>query len=140
MTDSMMQFAVGNLCVSLVAAVVAWAAHATGKRPLVAHLLWLLVLAQLVTPPIVTVPVVAVPGLAATTTETLNNVTSVEATTTSMLLPGPDGSGMTSDRGTTGPFLIFAASWFVRDSGTAPSRVVLVGLLLHDSHNAHVRR
>ena len=104
MTDSILQIAVSNLCVSLALAVVAWAVHATGKRPLVAHLLWLLALAKLVTPPIVTVPVVPIPGLAATTTETLNNITSVEATTTSMLIPDPDGSGMTSDRGTNETF------------------------------------
>ena len=37
MTDVVLQIAVSNLCVSLVLAVVAWAVHAAGKRPLVAH-------------------------------------------------------------------------------------------------------
>ncbi|MCP5119243.1 MAG: M48 family metalloprotease, partial [bacterium] len=62
MTDLLLQFGISNLGISGAIAVAAWAVHATGKRPLISHLLWLLVLAKLVTPPILTVPVVAVPG------------------------------------------------------------------------------
>jgi polyhydroxyalkanoate synthesis regulator phasin len=62
MTDLLLQFGVSNLIVSLALAVVAWAVHATGRRPLVAHLLWVLVLAKLVTPPILTVPVLPAPA------------------------------------------------------------------------------
>ena len=82
MTDFLLQFGVSNLCISLLLALAAWAVQATGKRPLTAHLLWLLVLAKLVTPPIVVVPIVPVPGLAA----------SHSVTTAGTLTSGPAGS------------------------------------------------
>ena len=63
MTDLLLHIGVSNLCLSLLLAIAAWAVQANGKWPLVAHLLWLLVLAKLVTPPLFTIPVIAVPGL-----------------------------------------------------------------------------
>ena len=69
MTELLFRVGVGNLCVSLVLALVAWAVQARGKRPAVAHLLWLVVLAKLVTPPLWTVPIVPVPGLSVNTAE-----------------------------------------------------------------------
>ena len=62
MTDLLLQVGVSNLCISLVLAMAAWAVQRTGKRPSVVHLLWLLVLAKLVTPPLFTLPLVAIPG------------------------------------------------------------------------------
>jgi beta-lactamase regulating signal transducer with metallopeptidase domain len=62
MTEYLAQLAISNVFVSLGLAIVAWAIHRTGKWPHASHLLWLLVLAKLVTPPLVSVPVVATPG------------------------------------------------------------------------------
>jgi len=69
MIDLLLEIGVSNLCLSLALALVAWAVQARGKRPLVAHLLWMLVLAKLVTPPIVTFPVLAIPGLSSANAE-----------------------------------------------------------------------
>lgn len=80
MTEFLLHFGISNLCVALALALVAWAVHATRKRPFVAYGLWLLVLAKLVTPPILTVPVVPIPGLTADATETLGSVAGLEAT------------------------------------------------------------
>ena len=103
MTDFLLQFGISNLCISLALAIVAWAVHTTGKQPFVAYVLWLLVLAKLVTPPIVTVPVVPVPGLA--------DHSGIEATTASMLIQDLAGSSATFDRGaeeTSSPVAIAA--------------------------------
>lgn len=62
MTDLLLRIGVDNLVVSLVLAGAAWAVQTTGRRPLLAHLLWLLVFVKLVTPPLVTVPLIGVPG------------------------------------------------------------------------------
>ena len=48
MTDLLLQWAFSNLLVALPIAIVAWAIQRTGKRPVFAHLLWLVVLAKLV--------------------------------------------------------------------------------------------
>jgi len=60
MTDLLLQFAISNLLVALPIALVAWAVQRTGKRPAIAHLLWLVVLAKLVTPPIFTAAVLPI--------------------------------------------------------------------------------
>ena len=64
MIDLILQTGVSNVCVSMVLAVVAFMVHRTGRMPLVAHLLWVLVLVKLITPPLFNVPVVPVPGAA----------------------------------------------------------------------------
>ena len=61
MTDLLLRIGISNLCVSLVFAALACVVQMTGKRPFVAHLLWLLVLVKLLTPPILTIPVLAIP-------------------------------------------------------------------------------
>ncbi|MHC5080156.1 MAG: M56 family metallopeptidase [Planctomycetota bacterium] len=70
MTETLLQIGLSNLCVSLAIALVAWTVQRTAKRPLLAHLLWALVLVKLVTPPLWTVPVVPVPGTSSTPVET----------------------------------------------------------------------
>lgn len=60
MPDLLLQMVLSNIVVSLALAAAAWAVHATRKAPVVAHLLWLLVLVKLVTPPFFTVAVVPV--------------------------------------------------------------------------------
>jgi beta-lactamase regulating signal transducer with metallopeptidase domain/polyhydroxyalkanoate synthesis regulator phasin len=62
MTDLLLQTALSNACLSLVLAAVALIVERTAKRPVLAHLLWVLVLVKLVTPPVVTIPVVTLPG------------------------------------------------------------------------------
>ncbi len=66
MIDWILQSGINNAVIALGIALLARAVQATGKRPGLAHLLWLLVLVKLVTPPIVSVPLVPVPGLQAT--------------------------------------------------------------------------
>lgn len=80
MTDWLLQSGINNAVIALGLALAARAVQASGKRPALAHLLWLLVLVKLVTPPIVSVPIVPVPGLepsapvAATSPATLDNL------------------------------------------------------------------
>lgn len=62
MTDTLVQFGVSNLLVSLVLAIGAWCVHRSCTRPYLAHLLWVLVLAKLVTPPMFTLPLLPIPG------------------------------------------------------------------------------
>ena len=58
MTDLLLRVGVSNFCLSAALAIVAWAVQAGGKRPHLAHFLWLLVVAKLVTPPLLTIPVI----------------------------------------------------------------------------------
>jgi hypothetical protein len=97
MTDLLLQIAVSNLCISLALAIIAWAVHTTGKRPFVAHLLWLLVLAKLVTPPIVTVPLIAVPGLSTATAETLTDLSGPGSTAIGIPVPDQDTERANAD-------------------------------------------
>lgn len=62
MTEYLLQFGISNLCVASLLACAAWVVQRRGGHPLVAHLLWLLVLAKLVTPTLFTVPIVTLPG------------------------------------------------------------------------------
>lgn len=62
MTDFFLQFGLSNACFSLALAIVAMAAGAKGKRPYLAHMLWLLVFVKLLVPPVVTIPGIAIPG------------------------------------------------------------------------------
>lgn len=72
MIDTLWQFGFSNLLVSLALALVAWAVQLRGKRPHVAHVLWLLVIAKLVTPPLFNAPVVEMPQLFATSSSALS--------------------------------------------------------------------
>ena len=65
MSDAFLQACLSNLLVSLVVALAAWAVQTVLRRPLVAHLLWLLALVKLLTPPAVMVPFAAIPWSAA---------------------------------------------------------------------------
>ncbi|MHC5024681.1 MAG: M56 family metallopeptidase, partial [Planctomycetota bacterium] len=91
MSDLLLQFGLSNLLISLALAIGAWAVHRTGKRPLVAHLLWLIVLAKLVTPPILTVPVLPVLGLT-TAAEMPSEHAGLAAISTDLLVADPDGA------------------------------------------------
>ena len=62
MTDLLFRIVVSNVCISLALAIAALLVETTAKRPVIAHLLWVLVLVKLVTPPIVTIPVITIPA------------------------------------------------------------------------------
>lgn len=57
MTDTLLGIGLSGLGGSAILALVAGAVHATGARPRLAHLLWLLVLVKMVVPPLVALPV-----------------------------------------------------------------------------------
>ncbi|MCA8974473.1 MAG: hypothetical protein KDC98_07110 [Planctomycetes bacterium] len=57
MTDLALQFAAGNLIVSIILAAFAWSVQRFMRRAVLAHLLWVLVLVKLVTPPLWHLPV-----------------------------------------------------------------------------------
>lgn len=102
MTDVLLRLAVSNLCVSLVLAIVAWVVHRTGRRPHVAHVLWLLVLAKLMTPPIVTLPVVPLPAPTAYAAETPSDVAGFEPASVGTSVSHLDGARTTLDQGIFG--------------------------------------
>jgi len=77
MIDLLLWYGLSNAAVALVLAGVAWAVHAWGRRPALAHLLWLVVLVKLITPPIVSLPVVAIPQWSASA-ETTSRAPMVE--------------------------------------------------------------
>ncbi|MHC5066889.1 MAG: hypothetical protein ACYTG5_23285, partial [Planctomycetota bacterium] len=52
MNDLLLQFGLSNLIVSLLLALSAYLVQTKAKRPMLAHLLWLLVLVKLITPPV----------------------------------------------------------------------------------------
>lgn len=62
MSDWLLSAGASNFALSTLLALVAWIVHARARRPWLAHLLWLLVLAKLVTPPIVSAPVITIPA------------------------------------------------------------------------------
>jgi beta-lactamase regulating signal transducer with metallopeptidase domain len=66
MTDLFFQSTVNNVCLSLALALIAATVGWTLKRPLIAHLLWILVLLKLLTPPLVTIPALPMPVLTET--------------------------------------------------------------------------
>lgn len=71
MSDYLMQCAASNWCISSVLAVLAWLAQTRLRRPMLAHLLWVLVLVKLVTPPLLCLPVLPPPADAVTATPVL---------------------------------------------------------------------
>jgi beta-lactamase regulating signal transducer with metallopeptidase domain len=58
----LVQLAISNLLLSAILAGVAYAVHRRGRYPALAHLLWVLVLAKLVTPPLFSLPLAQIPG------------------------------------------------------------------------------
>lgn len=62
MTVFLFQAAVSNLLLSALLAGVAYAVHRRGRYPVLAHLLWVLVLVKLVTPPLFLLPLAQIPA------------------------------------------------------------------------------
>ncbi|MCK5941811.1 MAG: hypothetical protein KAI24_07590, partial [Planctomycetes bacterium] len=62
MNDYLLQFTAGNLLVSSSIALAAWLAQTRLRRPVLAHLLWIMALVKLLTPPLFTLPMVPLPG------------------------------------------------------------------------------
>ena len=60
MTDFWLQLTVSNVCLSALLAAIAFCVQRHGRYPLLAHLLWLLVLVKMVTPPLITMPVIPI--------------------------------------------------------------------------------
>lgn len=56
MIDLLLETGISNLSISLLLALLAWTVQKSRKHPLIAHLLWVLVLGKLVTPPLLTLP------------------------------------------------------------------------------------
>ena len=65
MIDLLLGFGLSNFCISMLLAAVAWTVQKKTQKPLLAHLLWLLVLIKLVTPSFFTVPLMEVPTVQA---------------------------------------------------------------------------
>jgi hypothetical protein len=57
MIDLFFQMALNNVCLSFVLAIIAAMVGITLKRPVITHLLWLLVFVKLLTPPFLMIPV-----------------------------------------------------------------------------------
>jgi len=55
-------FAASNLVLAMPLALLAWALQRYGRRPALAHLVWLVVLVKLVTPPVVWLPIISLPA------------------------------------------------------------------------------
>lgn len=64
MTGALTQLAASNLLASLILAVAAYAVHRRGRYPVLAHLLWVLVLVKIVTPPALTLSMAPISSLA----------------------------------------------------------------------------
>lgn len=114
MTDAFIQFALSNLLLSAVIATVAYGVHRTGRYPMVAHLLWILVLVKVVTPPLFTVPVIPFPGLGES--QPVPTVPVVEFTTAAPLVTGEGlalgGSGLTRAGWTRVAKSVLLVTWF----------------------------
>ena len=62
MIDFLFQMGLSNACLSLALGIVAMVAGAKGRRPGLAHMLWLLVFIKLVTPPVMRIPIITIPA------------------------------------------------------------------------------
>jgi beta-lactamase regulating signal transducer with metallopeptidase domain len=67
MTDLLFQMSFNNVCISFALAITASIVGITFKRPIITHLLWLLVFVKLLTPPIITVPAIPIPWMSEAT-------------------------------------------------------------------------
>ena len=70
--DSFLQFGLSNLYVSLLLALAAWLVQSRGKNPLLAHMLWLLVLVKLLTPPMFNFSVDYLPSIGPSQAEAIS--------------------------------------------------------------------
>lgn len=128
MIDLLLEIGVSNLCLSLLLAAAAWTVQTRWRQPLIAHLLWLLVLAKLVTPPLFTIPVFEVPGLGIAGTpagwemEPLAELAHADATPMAIPLEGGERAGWASFRSSGKALLAFL--WLLG------SACVLIGSLL----------
>jgi beta-lactamase regulating signal transducer with metallopeptidase domain len=90
MAGFLVQLALSNLLVSAMIALVAYAVHRRGRYPVVAHLLWVLVLVKSVTPPILalTIPSVSVVGSSGPLADAAANVGATAGPALDALVPG----------------------------------------------------
>ncbi len=90
MTELLLTFGASNLLLAFGLALIAWVVHRSGKWPMVAHVLWLVVLVKLLTPPIVSIPVVTLPTAtdAATTVELPTALTAAQTAALQSALVG----------------------------------------------------
>ncbi len=88
MIDVVLGFGLSNLCLSALMAVAAWTVQKKTNKPLLAHLLWLLVLVKLLTPSFITIPLLQVPG------EPSDVLAELEATIASNALAEQAANGM----------------------------------------------
>lgn len=124
MTDLLLQSMLSNLCLVVPIAVIAWCVQVIAQRPFVAHLLWLIVLAKLVTPSIATVPLIAVPTEAGVSSaveplKPLRELYGADATlSTTLMAPRDDLSGFDLESraagGTLSPPKPGWAPWILR--------------------------
>lgn len=61
MIDFLLNIALNNVCISLALAIVAVIVGNTLKRPVITHLLWLLVFIKLLMPPLIMIPAISIP-------------------------------------------------------------------------------
>jgi beta-lactamase regulating signal transducer with metallopeptidase domain len=109
-TELLLRIGVSNLLISLALGVLAWAVQVYGRRPRIAHFLWLLVLLKLVTPPIVSLPVVAIPETADAPTAPVAELAvpvSPGVSTKAIVPPAP--ASTTVEFGTRGVALLWLA-------------------------------
>ena len=104
MTDLLIQLTLSNLVLSAALAGVAYLVHRHGRYPVLAHLLWVLVLVKLVTPPLFRLPVVPVSdgslAIAETTVAIDSSGAGAEAAG-GMVGAGSSIVGMLAENGTT---------------------------------------
>jgi beta-lactamase regulating signal transducer with metallopeptidase domain len=91
MIDLLLQFGFSNLCICLIIACFAWLIQRTGRRPFVAHFLWLFVLLKLLTPALITVPIFSAPSSSAGVTFPDRSMTELSAVAAEAL---PDGGAL----------------------------------------------
>lgn len=63
MIDYLFHVALNNVCISFILAIVAAIIGSTLKRPVITHILWLLVFVKLLIPPVVTLSAVSIPSI-----------------------------------------------------------------------------
>tara|TARA_R110002096_G_scaffold5453_3_gene25482 strand:- start:1414 stop:4062 length:2649 start_codon:yes stop_codon:yes gene_type:complete len=98
MSDYLLHCAASNWLVSSVLAAFAWFAQSKLRRPVIAHLLWLLVLVKLVTPPLFSLAVLPAPAAQPAPVITTMAVAHTEVTPA---MPLPEAAAATSIDATT---------------------------------------
>jgi beta-lactamase regulating signal transducer with metallopeptidase domain len=116
MTDIFIQIGLSNVCISLALAIVAMVVQMTVRRAHLSYLLWLIVLAKLVTLPVMTIPVAEMPGLPDSSAVAIENHYKPDPAigTTLAIDTGQQEFGVTSNISTS------AKTWFaIWDYGKA---------------------